>query len=43
MNWLDIVLIVGLAVGFLYGLQTGLIGAAFMAGGVIVGGELAGG
>lgn len=42
MNWLDIVLIVVLAVGFLYGLKTGLIGAAFMAVGVIVGWQLAG-
>ena len=42
MNWLDIVLIIVLIIGFLYGLKTGLIGAAFMAIGVIVGWQFAG-
>ncbi len=42
MNWLDIVLIIVLIFGFLYGLKTGLIGAAFMAVGVIVGWQFAG-
>lgn len=42
MNWLDIVLIIVLIAGFLYGLKTGLIGAAFMAVGIIVGWQLAG-
>jgi uncharacterized membrane protein required for colicin V production len=41
MNWLDFVLIVVLIIGFLYGLKTGLIGAAFMAIGVIVGWQFA--
>ena len=42
MNWLDIVLIIVLIIGFLYGLKTGMIGAAFMAIGVIVGWQFAG-
>ena len=42
MNWLDIVLIIVLIGGFLYGLRTGLIGAIFIAAGVIVGWQIAG-
>lgn len=42
MNWLDIVLIVILALGLIWGLRTGLLGAIFTTIGVLVGWLLAG-